>query len=151
MKSLPLAAMLILLGLPLAAQEPGSTDRQKVLGIGGLFFRAQDPASLARWYEKHLGVALVPTSYDQQPWHQEAGPTVFAPFPDATEYFGSRDRAWMVNFRVRDLSAMVAQLQADGIAVEVDPTVYPNGRFARLHDPEGNPIQLWELRPPDAP
>lgn len=151
MKSLPLAAMLILLGLPLAAQEPGTTDRQKVLGIGGLFFRAQDPASLARWYEKHLGVALVPTSYDQQPWHQEAGPTVFAPFPDATDYFGSRDRAWMVNFRVRDLSAMVAQLQADGIAVEVDSTVYPNGRFARLHDPEGNPIQLWELRPPDAP
>ncbi|MGH7717967.1 MAG: VOC family protein, partial [Gemmatimonadaceae bacterium] len=84
MKGLPLLGALIVLGLPLAAQEPKSTERQKVLGIGGLFFRARDPASLARWYEKHLGIALTPTSYDGQPWRQEAGPTVFGPFPDTT-------------------------------------------------------------------
>ncbi len=51
---------------------------------------------------------------------------------------------WMLNFRVRNLAAMVAQLQQAGIAVEVDPAEYPNGVFAKLHDPEGNPIQLWE-------
>jgi predicted enzyme related to lactoylglutathione lyase len=151
MKALPLLAALIVAGLPLAAQEPGGAGVQKVLGIGGLFFRARDPATLARWYEKHLGVTLTPTSYDQQPWRQEAGPTVFAPFPDTTDYFGARDRAWMVNFRVRDLAAMVAQLQAGGIAVKVDPQSYPNGRFARLHDPEGNPIELWEPQAPAAP
>jgi predicted enzyme related to lactoylglutathione lyase len=144
MKGWSLLGALIVLGLPLSAQEPGSAGREKVLGIGGLFFRARDPAALALWYERHLGVALTPSSYDQQPWRQEAGPTVFAPFPDTTGYFGARDRVWMVNFRVRDLAAMVAQLRASGIAVEVDPKLYPNGRFARLHDPEGNPIELWE-------
>jgi glyoxylase I family protein len=50
----------------------------------------------------------------------------------------------MLNFRVRDLAAMAAQLRANGITVTVDTTLYPNGRFARLHDPEGNPIELWE-------
>lgn len=144
MKGVALLGALMVLGLPLTAQEQSSTGVQKVLGIGGLFFRARDPVSLARWYEKHLGVALTPTSYDEQPWRQEAGPTVFAPFPDSTDYFGGRDRVWMVNFRVRDLAAMVAQLRAGGIAVEVDPKLYPNGRFARLYDPEGNPIELWE-------
>jgi predicted enzyme related to lactoylglutathione lyase len=144
MKGWSLLGALIVLGLPLSAQEPGSAGREKVLGIGGLFFRARDPAALALWYERHLGVAFTPSSYDQQPWRQEAGPTVFAPFPDTTGYFGARDRVWMVNFRVRDLAAMVAQLRASGIAVEVDPKLYPNGRFARLHDPEGNPIELWE-------
>jgi predicted enzyme related to lactoylglutathione lyase len=150
MKGLPVLGALLLLGLPLAAQEPTNTERQKVLGIGGLFFRARDPASLARWYEQNLGIALTPTSYDAEPWRQEAGPTVFAPFPDTTGYFGARDRVWMVNFRVRDLAAMVAQLRASGITVNVDPTSYPNGRFARLHDPEGNPIELWEPERPAA-
>lgn len=56
----------------------------------------------------------------------------------------------MVNFQVRDLDAIVAQLRAAGIAVEVGPQQYPNGRFARIHDPEGNPIELWEPMPPDS-
>jgi predicted enzyme related to lactoylglutathione lyase len=146
MRALPLLGALFLTGagLPLAAQQPAGPEPQKVLGIGGLFFRARQPAVLARWYEKNLGIALTPTSYDAQPWRQEAGPTVFAPFIDTTAYFGARDRMWMVNFRVRDLDAMVRQLEANGISVKVDPTTYPNGRFARLHDPEGNPIELWE-------
>lgn len=54
----------------------------------------------------------------------------------------------MINFRVRDLDAMVAQLKRGGIAVDVDPQMYPNGRFAKLHDPEGNPVQLWEPKQP---
>jgi predicted enzyme related to lactoylglutathione lyase len=55
----------------------------------------------------------------------------------------------MVNFRVRDLDKMAAQLQAAGIAVKIDAQPYPNGRFARLHDPEGNPIELWQPKVPD--
>ena len=86
----------------------------------------------------------MPSSYDEQPWQQEAGPTVFAPFARDTDYFGEDSNVWMVNFRVSDLDAMVEQLREAGIAVEVDPQEYPNGRFARLNDPEGNPIQLWE-------
>ena len=117
---------------------------ETVLGIGGLFFRARDPVALSQWYLDHLGVAKVPASYAEAPWKQRAGPTVFAPFPQDTAYFGARTTLWMVNFRVRSLDAMVAQLRAAGIAVAIDPEPYPNGRFARLHDPEGNPIELWQ-------
>lgn len=123
--------------------------KQKVLGIGGLFFRAENPQALAKWYEQHLGISLTPTSYQEEPWQQEAGPTVFAPFKQDTTYFGDSDQGWMVNFRVADLNAMVAQLQGAGIKVGEIET-YPNGDFARLEDPEGNPIQLWQPKEPPA-
>ena len=117
---------------------------ERVSGIGGVFFRAKDPEALAAWYEEMLGVTQVPGDYNTQPWAQEAGPTVFAPFPIDTDYFGNPQQAWMINFRVVNLDRMIAQLQAKGVEVKVDPESYPNGRFARLHDPEGNPIELWE-------
>ena len=117
---------------------------ERVTGIGGLFFRAKDPAALAQWYQDTLGIDLVPADYSQKPWAQEAGPTVFAPFAQDTDYFGKAEQQWMINFRVRDLNAMVAQLRTMKIEVRIDPEAYPNGRFARLHDPEGNPVELWE-------
>lgn len=119
-------------------------ERQTVLGLGGLFFRAEDPAALAAWYEKHLGINPVPTSYEEEPWTQEAGPTVFSPFPAASTQMGNEGKQMVLNFRVADLDGFVAQLTADGVQVEVDPETYPNGRFASLNDPENNPIQLWE-------
>ena len=115
----------------------------KVTGIGGVFFRADKPAALSAWYEKHLGISKVPTGYDHIPWMQEAGPTVFAPFAKDTDYFGTAIQSWMINFRVDDLDRISEQLRNAGIEV-TDAEVYPNGRFARLHDPEGNPIELWE-------
>ena len=115
-----------------------------VNGIGGVFFRAKDPELIRRWYEKHLGVLPAPMSYEEKPWQQSAGSTVYAPFDADTEYFGRPEQAWMINFRVSDLDAMVDQLRNAGIDVEVDETGQPNGRFARLYDPEGNPIELWE-------
>ncbi len=117
---------------------------EKVTGIGGVFFRARDPKALAQWYREHLGVDLVPDNYDQPGWQQQAGPTGFAPFPEDTAYFGNPDKQWMINFRVTDLDAMIAQLKTAGVPVEIDPEPYPNGRFARTHDPEGNPIELWQ-------
>ena len=117
---------------------------ESVTGIGGVFFRARDPASLSLWYQKHLGIALTPSNYDEPSWRQDAGPTVFAPFPETTTYFGDGKQVWMINFRVRNLELMVGQLESAGIGVQVDPEHYPNGRFARLCDPEGNPIELWE-------
>jgi len=123
---------------------------EKVTGIGGLFFRSREPETLARWYRDHLGISLIPTNYEEPGWEQQAGPTAFAPFPETTSYFGDSGKVWMVNFRVRNLEAMAAQLSAAGIPVEIDPQVYPNGRFARLHDPEGNPIELWEPQGSDA-
>ena len=113
-------------------------------GIGGFFFRAHDPGALAKWYQQHLGISLIPSNYNEKPWQQEAGPTAFAPFPENTGYFGDAGKVWMLNFRVRNLEKISAQLRAAGIEVKIDPKSYPNGRFAHLHDPEGNPIELWE-------
>jgi glyoxylase I family protein len=122
-----------------------------VTGIGGVFFRAKDPKALRHWYQQHLGVTATPADYEQLPWQQEAGPTAFEPFPSDTPYFDRPAQAWMINFRVRDLAAMVSQLRAAGLEVTVDPEIYPNGRFARLHDPEGNPVELWQPQGRDAP
>ncbi len=127
----------------------GGTEMEKVAGIGGFFFRAKDPKALGLWYEQHLGILTIPTSYAKHGWQQEAGSTAFAPFPETSKYFGDPNKSWMLNFRVRDLDKMAAQLQAAGIAVKIDPQSYPNGRFARLHDPEGNPIELWQPNVPD--
>jgi predicted enzyme related to lactoylglutathione lyase len=127
-----------------AKPESGGREMEKVAGIGGLFFRARDPKALGNWYQQHLGIALTPTSEGGTVWQQEAGPTSFSPFPETSKYFGDPNKAWMVNFRVHDLDKMVAQLRTAGIEVK-DPESYPNiGRFTRLHDPEGNPIELWQ-------
>jgi predicted enzyme related to lactoylglutathione lyase len=118
---------------------------EKVVGIGGFFFTAQDPAALGRWYAEHLGINEVPTAYDAEVWMQTAGETVFAPFPaDAGEGSPVGPTGWGINFRVKDLPAMVAQLRGAGLEVDVDETEYPNGWFAQLADPEGNAIQLWQ-------
>jgi glyoxylase I family protein len=120
------------------------TPRERALGIGGLFFRSRDPKALGEWYQRHLGVDPAPTDDKQPVWQQAAGPTVFAPFPMDTKYFRSPQQAWMVNFRVANLDAIVAQLRASGIPVEIESAAYLNGRFARLHNPDGNPVGLWE-------
>ncbi|MBV9480003.1 MAG: VOC family protein, partial [Acidobacteria bacterium] len=84
---------------------------EKVLAIGGEFFRARDPLALGHWYQEHLGITLTPSSYDRLPWQQEAGPTVTSPFPESTDYFGGSKQMWMINFRVGKLNAMAAQLR----------------------------------------
>lgn len=115
-------------------------------GIGGLFFRAADPEALTSWYETHLGIAGVGSG---GAWEQAAGPTVFAPFPADTDYFGRREQQFMLNFRVADLDAMLAQLRAAGAAVEDDVVDEPYGRFGYASDPEGNRFELWQpLDPP---
>lgn len=121
-----------------------------VLGIGGLFFRARDPEALGDWYREHLNVGpgcVAPAGGDADDmcWMAEGGPIVFAPFPAESDYF-ARDRQFMLNLRVTDLDQMIEQLRDSGVEVETrdewnDSNV---GRFARIHDPEGNPIELWE-------
>ncbi len=142
------AAGSALLSNSFADAEPPSAapsmPREKVLGIGGIFFRAQDPKGLAQWYRDHLGIFITPQSADDPVWQQQAGPTSFTPFSEKSNYFGDPTKQWMINFRVGNVDKMAAQLEAAGIAVKLDPTAYPYGRFARLHDPEGNPIELWQ-------
>jgi glyoxylase I family protein len=118
---------------------------EQVNGIGGFFFVASDATVVGRWYRDHLGVFGAGDSYDDPVWEQAAGPTVFAPFGAEHAASPHLGRAgWGINFRVRDLDAMVAQLRAAGLEVDVDDETYPNGRFASLHDPEGNAVQLWQ-------
>ena len=117
---------------------------EKVDGIGGVFFRAKDPKALAAWYETHLGIGPVPDDPGQGPWVQASGPTIFAPFAADTDYFGRDDQQWMLNFRVRDLAAMIAQLENAGIEIGRRDDMAGVGSFARIHDPEGNPIELWQ-------
>jgi len=112
-----------------------------VTGIGGVFFRSNDPDALSAWYKTHLGVG----GFD---WRQAEGPTIVAPFPKSTDYFAA-EKAWMLNLRVSELDALLEALAAAGIAIITKPDwdSPEMGRFARIHDPEGNAIELWEPAP----
>ncbi|HEY0334876.1 MAG TPA: VOC family protein [Stenotrophomonas sp.] len=114
-----------------------------VTGIGGLFFRARDPDALQAWYRDHLGVGANPP--ESWVWQQQAGATVFAPFKHDTDYFPA-DRPWMLNLRVQDLDGLLGKLRAADIEVvtKAEWDSPETGRFARIHDPEGLPIELWE-------
>jgi glyoxylase I family protein len=117
---------------------------ERVSGIGGFFFRARDPDALNRWYAQHLGVVAPTGRYEDPGWFTDRGETVLTAFPADSDAFGTPDKAWKINFRVRDLDRMVDQLRAAGVEVHPRDRAYPNGRFAELADPEGNQIQLWE-------
>lgn len=112
-----------------------------VLGIGGHFMRAADPAALSAWYRDCLGL----DADENGLWQQAAGPTVFAAFETDTDYFGSRAQQTMLNFRVRDLAAMLGQLRAKGANVDEETQEMEGvGRFGWVTDPEGNRIELWQ-------
>jgi predicted enzyme related to lactoylglutathione lyase len=114
---------------------------ERVLGIGGYFVRAADPAALSAWYRDCLGLDLD----EHGLWQQEAGPTVFAAFEADTDYFGSPAQQTMLNFRVRDLDAMLAQLRERGADVaEETQDMDGVGRFGWVTDPEGRRIELWQ-------
>ena len=115
-----------------------------VTGIGGLFFRARDPNGLNAWYLEHLGVGANMAA-GEYVWDQAAGPTVFAPFKADTDYFAD-DKQWMLNLRVDGLDELLTTLRAAGIEITTKEEwdTPETGRFARIHDPEGNPIELWE-------
>jgi len=115
----------------------------QVLGIGGVFFRAKDPAALAQWYHTHLGIDLVPDGPDAMPWMTQTGVTIFSPFEQDTDYF-PKERAFMLNFRVADLDAALVELAAAGITASDRTQMDGLGHFARIHDPEGNPVELWQ-------
>lgn len=120
-----------------------------VQGIGGLFFRARDPEALGAWYREHLGVGAGCSADgeggDEWTWQVSAGPVVFAPFPADSDYFAA-DRQYMLNLRVTDIAGLLDKLRAAGVEVITKPEWDDpqTGRFARIHDPEGNPIELWE-------
>jgi len=123
-----------------------------VLGMGGFFFRAKDPDALVAWYREHLNIGMGCNADDTSTsdpddwyWQTQGGPMVFAPFKADTDYFAA-DKQFLINLRVSDLEGMLEQLNAAGIAIITkDEWDTPEtGKFARIHDPEGNAIELWE-------
>jgi glyoxylase I family protein len=129
----------------LPANGGARRNMAQAVGIGGVFLRADDPEALGTWYRETLGFEM-----SGPVWMQEAGPTVFAPFARDSDYFET-DRSVMLNFRVSDLAAVIAELEEKGIAVETRAEWNSEaGRFARIHDPEGNPVELWEPAGPAA-
>jgi len=116
---------------------------EQVKGIGGLFFRARvllclrSGTAIIRAWRSFLRITR------RLPGSRRPGQRSRA-FPGNHDIFRDAGKVWMINFRVGNLDAMAAQFRSAGISVEIDAQVYPNGRFARLYDPEGNPIELWE-------
>ena len=124
----------------------------KVLGIGGVFLRSADPARLAAWYREHLGFTVTATGEPDPDgnwmWQQQGGPTVYSVFKADSDYFPV-DRQVMMNLRVEGIDALLGRLRDAGVEVVTKPEWdHPEtGRFARVHDCDGNPIELWEQPP----
>ncbi|HEY0116561.1 MAG TPA: VOC family protein [Allosphingosinicella sp.] len=121
-----------------------------VVGMGGYFFRSKDPAALKAWYKEHLGVGGgcgtdASGQSNEWVWFAQGGPIVFEPFKESTDYFPAEKTA-MVNLRVSDMEGLLAGLRAAGIDIitKEEWDSMGIGRFARIQDPEGNPIELWE-------
>ena len=129
---------------------------KRVQGIGGIFFKAQNPKQLQDWYDTHLGISPLAHSPwgedDSSPlfeWRDKDDPnrkcyTVYGIFPHTTTYFEPSASPFMFNFRVDDLDALLDQLREEGIQIQGEIQTFPFGRFARIIDPEGNPVELWE-------
>ena len=124
---------------------------QRALGVGGIFIRARDPKALADWYGANLGIDTFDDQGNGSPWMTEAGTTVFSAHAADTDYFGRLEQQFMINFRVADLDAMLAQLRAAGANVDDDAQEYDGlGRFGWATDPEGNRFELWQPEPEGA-
>ena len=121
---------------------------KKVTGLGGVFFKCDDPKGMNDWYTKNLGLpaSAYGTTFE---WREEDDPskkgsTTWSTFPKDTKYFQPSVNEFMINYRVEDIEALVAQLKQDGVTIvdEIEDSDY--GKFVHLLDPEGNKIELWE-------
>lgn len=134
------------------------TPRERVTGIGGIFFKSPDPRALQQWYQEHLGVPADADGYVAFAWRElhdpeRTGLTTWSAFAESTTYFAQSRREFMVNYRVESLDRMLAQLRAAGVAVDDATEDTPYGRFGWATDPDGTRIELWEppvARPPAA-
>lgn len=122
---------------------------KRVVGLGGIFFKAKDPERLYQWYEKHLGIKREPDGSGaifsaREPDNGKPAMTIWAIFPESTKYFAPSTSPFMLNFRVTDLSSLLDTLRAEGVEIDPKQEDYDYGRFAWITDLEGNRIELWE-------
>lgn len=121
---------------------------KKVTGIGGIFFKCQDPGKLKEWYDKHLG--LNTNDYGATfHWYEgsdstKKAQTQWSPFKETTKYFEPSTKEFMINYRVENLAALVEELKKEGVTILDNIESYDYGKFVHIMDLEGNKIELWE-------
>ena len=124
------------------------TNMKRVTGIGGIFFKCKDPKKVREWYQAHLG--LNTHQYGSVfEWYQGADSTKkgflqWSPFKETTKYFEPSTKEFMINYRVENLTALVAALKKEGVTVTDTISTYNYGKFVHIMDIEGNKIELWE-------
>jgi predicted enzyme related to lactoylglutathione lyase len=140
-------------GMAFQESKAKPTVRARATGIGGIFFKSENPAKLTEWYEKHLGIKLRAGAQAGEPpmfeWREKGRPetvgvTVWSPFPKNTKYFGPSGASFMINYRVDNLDRLLQQLREAGVKVDNKVSDDANGRFGWAMDPEGNRFELWE-------
>jgi catechol 2,3-dioxygenase-like lactoylglutathione lyase family enzyme len=121
---------------------------KRVTGIGGIFFKCKDPAAVNAWYKTHLGLDTnehgASFAWRQSDDAARQGSTQWCPFPETTDYFAPSAREFMINYRVDNLEALVAQLKSEGVTICDEIESYDYGKFVHILDGEGNKIELWE-------
>ena len=135
------------------ARQAASLPAERVTGIGGVFFKARDPKSLAAWYQKALGVDLMAGApFAKFPWRERddssrVGSTAWSLFSSETKYFAPSTAPFMINYRVNNLEGLLSRLRAAGVTIEGKVVEDFNGKFGWVMDPEGNKVELWEPKP----
>jgi predicted enzyme related to lactoylglutathione lyase len=121
---------------------------KRVTGLGGIFFKCSDPQMVKSWYQKHLGFETEECGTNFEWRHSDdpdrKGFTVWSPFPEKTQYFGSGTQSYMINYRVENLKQLVQQLELEGVTILDRIQEYEYGKFVHILDPEGNQVELWE-------
>lgn len=123
--------------------------KKRVIGLGGIFFKAKDPQSMYQWYEKHLGIQSTPGVGAMFPWRRTDDPseetsTIWSIFPQHTKYLDPSTAPFMINYQVEDLDALLEALKAEGVNIDPKRDNHEYGKFAWIYDPDGNKIELWE-------
>ena len=122
---------------------------ERVTGLGGIFFKADDPEKMYAWYEKHLGIRGKPGMGAMFKWRQaddpnKTGMTIWSIFPRKSGYFDPTTSPVMLNYRVANLDALLEALREEGVWIDEKRENHEYGKFAWIRDPEGNRIELWE-------
>ena len=129
-------------------QTDKQTEMKRVTGVGGIFFKSEDPEKIKQWYEKHLGLQTDQWGTNFE-WRQaedstKKGFTQWSPFSESTSYFEPSQKDFMINYRVQDLEWLVDQLEKEGVKILDEIETHEYGKFVHILDPEGNKIELWE-------
>jgi predicted enzyme related to lactoylglutathione lyase len=123
-------------------------EQKKVRGIGGIFFKADDPKKIKEWYNKNLG--LVTDEYGSMfEFRQSDSPEKkaylqWSPFNKDTKYFEPSRKEFMINYRVENIEGLVEELRKNGVTIVDTIETYEYGKFVHILDPENNKIELWE-------